>query len=59
MNTIFPKREEFSKLELKDKNQKIPTLQEVLDLCKNNFYKYGIKSSNINEAFNQIIKLYV
>ena len=50
--------EEFSKMEFKETNQKIPTLEEVLDLCKNViFINIELKDSNINETFNSVIKL--
>ena len=50
--------EEFSKLEMKGTNQKIPTLNEVLDLCKNIiFINVELKDPNVNETFNQVIKL--
>ena len=50
--------EEFSKKELKETNQKIPTLEEVLDLCKNIiFINIELKDSDINETFNKVIKL--
>lgn len=50
--------EDLLKFELKQVNSKIPTLNEVLDLCKDKiFINIEIKDPNINEAFNQIIKL--
>ena len=55
-NTTF---EEMRKLEfLKDSEQKIPTLEEVLDLCKNKiFLNIEIKDSQVEETFNIVIKL--
>ena len=50
--------EEISKLELKETNQKIPTLKEVLNLCKNQiFINIELKDPNVIETFNQVIKL--
>ena len=50
--------EEFSKLEFKETNQKIPTLEEVLILCKNKiFINIELKDINVNDTFNQVIKL--
>ena len=50
--------EEIMKLELKETNQKIPTLSEVFDLCKNKiFINIEIKDLNVIETFNQVIKL--
>ena len=58
---IFPKvlnLEELLKYELKETNEKIPTLNEVLDLCKNTiFINIELKDPNIIETFNQVIKL--
>ena len=58
---IFPKdltSEELLKYELKGTNEKIPTLNEVLDLCKNTiFINIELKDPNIIETFNQVIKL--
>ena len=49
---------EISKLEMKDTTQKIPSLKEVLDLCKNKiFINIELKDTNINETFNQVINL--
>ena len=57
----FPKDytlEEISKFELKESNQKIPTLNEVLDLCKDKiFINIELKDPNINETFDGVIKL--
>ena len=57
----FPKDltlEEFSKLEIGESGQNIPTLEQVLDLCKNTiFINIELKDPNINETFNQVIKL--
>ena len=50
--------EEIKKLELKETNQKIPSLSEVLDLCKNKiFINIEIKDFNALETFNQVVKL--
>ena len=50
--------DEIAKFELKENGQKIPTFNEVLDLCKNKiFINIEIKDPNINETFNQIIQL--
>jgi glycerophosphoryl diester phosphodiesterase len=50
--------EEIAQYELKENGQKIPTFNEVLDLCKNKiFINLEIKDPNINETFDQIIKL--
>ena len=39
-------------------NGKIPTLNEVLDLCKNKiFINIELKDPDIDETFNQVIKL--
>ena len=46
------------KLELKETNQKIPTLSEVFELCKNKiFINIEIKDLNVIETFNKVIKL--
>lgn len=51
--------EEIRKLEFKkDPEQKIPTLEEVLDLCKDKiFLNIEIKDSQIEETFNIVVKL--
>ena len=51
--------EELLKLKLKgDEDQKVPTFNEVLDLCKNKiFINIEIKDPNINDTFNEVIKL--
>ena len=57
----FPKDltlEEFLKLEVGESRQKIPTLEEVLDLCKDTiFINIELKDPNINETFDQVVKL--
>ena len=43
---------------MKKKKKKIPSLQEVLDLCKNKiFINIELKDNDLNETFNQVIKL--
>lgn len=51
--------EELSKLKLKGKdNQKVPTFNEVLNLCKNKiFINVEIKDPNTIETFREVIKL--
>ena len=51
--------EEMRKLEYKkDHEQKIPTLEEVLDLCKDKiFLNIELKDTNIEETFNIVVKL--
>ena len=51
--------EEIRKLEYKkDPEQKIPTLEEVLDLCKDKiFLNIEIKDPNIEETFDKVVKL--
>ena len=51
--------EELRKLEYKkDPEEKIPTLEEVLDLCKDKiFLNIEIKDSQIEETFNLVVKL--
>ena len=51
--------EELLKLKLKGKEeQTVPTFSEVLDLCKNKiFINIEIKDPNINDTFNEVIKL--
>ena len=50
--------EELSKYEMIETNNKIPTLNEVLDLCKNKiFINIELKDPDINETFNQVINL--
>ena len=51
--------EELLKYDLKGEEiQKIPTFNEVLDLCKNKiFINIEIKDPNINDTFHEIIKL--
>ena len=51
--------EEMRKLEyLKDSEQKIPTLEEVLDLCKDKiFLNIEIKDHQVEETFNIVVKL--
>ena len=50
--------QEISNLEMKETTQKIPSLQEVLDLCKNKiFINIELKDNDLNETFNQVIKL--
>ena len=45
-------------MELKETNQKIPTLNEVLNLCKNQiFINIELKDPNVIETFNQVINL--
>ncbi len=50
--------QEISNLEMKETTQKIPSLQEVLDLCKNKiFINIELKDNDLNETFNQVIKI--
>jgi glycerophosphoryl diester phosphodiesterase len=51
--------EEIRKLEYKkDAEQKIPTLEEVLDLCKDKiFLNIELKDGQIEETFNIVVKL--
>ena len=51
--------EELLKYKLKGKEeQKVPTFNEVLDLCKNKiFINVEIKDPNINDTFKEVIKL--
>ena len=51
--------EEIRKLEYKkDPEQKIPTLEEVLDLCKDKiFLNIEIKDPQIEETFGKVVKL--
>ena len=50
--------EEIAQYELKENGQKIPTFNEVLDLCKNKiFINVEIKDPNINDTFKEVIKL--
>jgi glycerophosphoryl diester phosphodiesterase len=51
--------EEMRKLEYKkDPEQKIPTLEEVLDLCKDKiFLNIEIKDSHVEETFDKVVKL--
>jgi glycerophosphoryl diester phosphodiesterase len=50
--------EELSKYEMIETNSKIPTLNEVLDLCKNKiFINIELKDPDLDETFNQVIKL--
>lgn len=52
------KLSEIKKLKTKKTNQEIPTLEEVLDLCKNKiFINIEIKDPNINETFEKLIYL--
>ena len=48
----------ITKLKIKGTDHTIPTLSEVLDLCKNKiFVNIELKDPNIKETFNRVIKL--
>jgi glycerophosphoryl diester phosphodiesterase len=48
----------ITKLKINGTDQTIPTLNEVLDLCKNKiFVNIELKDPNIKETFNRVIKL--
>ena len=50
--------EEISKLEFRDSKEKIPSLHDVLCLCKDKiFLNIELKDPNTYETFNQVIKL--
>lgn len=60
-SNCFPKdfnSDIITKMKINGTDQTIPTLSEVLDLCKNKiFINIELKDPNIKETFNRVIKL--
>ena len=57
-NPNFFTFKQISSYEMKDSYQKIPSLNEVLDLCKNKiFLNIELKENNVIKTFERVIKL--